>query len=370
MAWELNKKNKIYEVLKELLQYNISDIHFIEDHPVYVRNSTWDLIPQDIVFLKEELRWFIHDFLPSSKIDELIEWTEIDAAHSIWSTRLRINVYFDKYWIRLALRKISDKPPSMEKIWLDERLKSFLHEDKWLILVTWPTGSGKSTTLASMIDYINRTRKVHIITLEDPVEYVFENKNALITQREIGKHSKNWKDAMKFCLRQDPDIIMVWEMRDWETISAVLTLVETWHLVLSTLHTIDAAQTITRIIDVFPPYQQEQICVQLSLTLRAIISQRLLPTKDGNWRIAAREILVNSSAIANNIREKRIPQIISIMETWFKSWMRTMDQDLANLVAEWKVDLNYVLSRVKNVENFKSLLNSKLNETNKFRPVD
>jgi len=162
-----------------------------------------------------------------------------------------------------------------------------------------------------MIEYINQTRSSHIITLEDPIEFKYKEKKALIHQREIWKHSTSWKDAIKYALRQDPDIIMVWEMRDIETISSVLTLVETWHLVLSTLHTIDAAQTISRIIDVFPPHQQDQIAVQLSTVLDMIISQRLIKRKDWKWRVAAREILVNTQAIANNIRERKIPQIYS-----------------------------------------------------------
>lgn len=365
------KYNKLYDILKKLIDVDVSDIHILEWDNMYVRTASWNVqLVKDIIVEKDEIWWFMQDFLSVEMLDSLLDWNEVDAAYSIENVRFRINAYQDKDWIRLALRKISVNPPSLEDIWFDYSIRDYLLKDKWLILVTWPTWSWKSTSLAAMVEFINNNRNCHIITLEDPIEYIYNKKKALITQREIWKNSKSWWNAMKYAMRQDPDVIMVWEMRDLETISAVLTLVETWHLVMSTLHTIDSAQTITRIIDVFPPHQQEQIAVQLSLSLELIISQRLFPNVDNDSRIAAREIMVNTSAIANNIRERRIPQIVSIIETSRKHWMITMDQSLAHLVAEWLLSKEVVISKIKNIDSFNVLLDSLTNEKRVFKPVD
>ncbi len=362
--------NKLYDVIDSLTEYDLSDIHLSEWKNPYVRLSNWNITKAEwIVLSREEIYGFLQDILPAAKIDELIQWKEIDTAYQSEKARFRINAYLSDEGINLALRKINNKIPSFEDIQLPDWIKNNLKKDKGLILVTWPTWSGKSTTLAAMIEYINQTKSSHIITLEDPIEFKFKEKKALIHQRRIWKHSYSWKDAIKYAMRQDPDVIMVGEMRDIETISAVLTLVETWHLVLSTLHTIDAAQTINRIIDVFPPYQQEQIAVQLSTTLELIISQRLIKRKDKIGRVAAREILVNTPAVANNIRERKIPQIYSIMETGSKYWMTTMDKSLAELVAKWIIDLQEALPRVKNIDTFKIILNSYKNDW-KFVPKD
>lgn len=367
---DISTNNRIFWILKEILKEKLSDIHVLENAPVYIRDSSWEMkIKPEYVIQKEEIWWFLHTFLPDYKIETLINGTEVDAAYQIDSYFLRINAYLDRNWLRLAIRRITADCPSFESIGLPEHLKKFLNKDKWLILVTWPTWSGKSTTLAAMLDYINQTRAAHILTMEDPIEFVFNNKKSLITQREIWKNTKSFQDAMRYSLRQDPDVIMVWEMRDMESISSVLTLVETWHLVLSTLHTVDAAQTVTRIIDVFPPHKQDQVSVQLSLSLECVVSQRLLPTKDNTWRVAAREIMVNSPAIANNIRERKIPQMHSIIETWFKYGMKTMDQSLAELVMKWQIDLNTALPRVKSLEAFKILLTSMKDNADTFRPV-
>ena len=352
-------KNKFYDILNQLTEFDLSDIHITEWKEPYVRLSNGVITKASWVIVnKEDIYWFLQDILSPNKIDELLNWREIDTAYQLDSYRFRINAYLSDDWINLALRKINQNIPEFKDIWLPEWIKEHLKKDRWLILVTWPTWSWKSTTLATMIEYINQTRSSHIITLEDPIEFKYVEKKALIHQREIWKHSKSWKDAIKYALRQDPDVIMVGEMRDIETISSVLTLVETWHLVLSTLHTIDAAQTISRIIDVFPPHQQDQIAVQLSTTLDLVISQRLIKRKDWKWRVAAREILVNTTAVANNIREKKIPQIYSIMETWSQYWMTTMDKSLAELVARWIIDIQEALPKVKNIETFKIILNS------------
>lgn len=364
-------KNSIYDMLRELSKHEISDIHMAEWQFVYVRNSSWDLVKVDnLVAKKGEMWWLVHDIVSPARVEILLDWSELDSSCQVDSTYFRVNIYTDRNWIRLAFRKIPSNLPTLESVWLEKIAWDFLKKDKWLILVTWPTWSWKSTSMASMINYINENRKVHILTMEDPIEFIFENKKSLITQREIYKNSGSWTDAMKYALRQDPDVIMVWEMRDVETIQSVLSLVETWHLVISTLHTVDAAQTITRIIDVFPPHKQDQIAIQLSLSLELVISQRLLPTREWNGRVCVRDILVNTNAVSNNIRQRKIPQISSIMETWFRYWMKTMDQSMAEVVVNWKVHIDTVLPRVKNLESFKILLNSYKNETRRFNPID
>lgn len=366
MSW----KEKINSLLRNIMQYNVSDVHILQDKNVYIRNSSWDIKKmENVVLSKAEIFEFFSDFIPKDKLDKVDEGGEVDAACWIDNVRFRINIYQDKDWLRVAMRRISAHPPTMEELGLDPKLKEFLMKDKWLILVTWPTWSWKTTTLASMIEYMNNNRDSHIVTMEDPIEYVYENKRCLITQREIWKNSRSWADAIKYVLRQDPDIVMVWEMRDIETIAAVLNLVETWHLVLSTLHTIDSAQTITRIIDVFPAHQQDQIALQLSLALEMIVSQRLLPKKNW-WRVAAREVLINSPAIAKNILDKKISQITSIVETWARYWMKLMDYSMAELVANWLIDEQTVLPKVKNPQNFKTLIMSLKNAKNQFKPID
>lgn len=361
---------KLYSIIKDLIQEELSDIHILEDRPIFIRDASGQIKEKDIVVDSEELWWFIHHILPPWKIDEFMGGEEMDTSFTVENVRFRVNLFQDHDWNRIALRKISAQPPSMESIGFWEDIKEFLKKDKWLILVTWPTGSWKSTSLASMLDFINQEKTSHIITLEDPIEYVFENKTSLITQRSIWKNTRTWENALKYALRQDPDVIMLWEMRDLETIKSALTLVETWHMVLSTLHTVNAVQTISRIIDIFPPYQQEQIAVQLSMSLQMVVSQKLLPTVDMTSRVAAREILVNTTAVANNIRERRLPQISSVMETGQRYWMQTMDYSLAKLVAEWKISTDSVAGKISNMENFKTLLSALRDGKSKFKPID
>lgn len=364
------QQNKLVDMLSQILQHKVSDIHVAQDRNISIRNATGKIaFLENTLVTKEEIWGFLNTMLGANQIDSLLEWHEQDVASKIGNYYLRINAYLDRMWINLAIRKITSQSPTLDQIWIPNQLKDIFLKDKWLIVVTWPTGSWKSTTLASIIDYINSNRACHIITLEDPIEYVFENKKSLITQREIGKSSPSWWNAIKYALRQDPDVIMVWEMRDVETISAVLTLVETWHLVLSTLHTIDAAQTISRIIDVFPSAKQEQIAMQLSLWLELVISQRLLEKKDGSGKVAVRDILTNTKAVANNIRERKIHLLSSIIETGAKYGMKSMDRSMAELVLNWSVDINVALQKVSNPETFKSLVQN-INANAWFTPLD
>lgn len=347
--------NIIYKIIAQLYLKDISDIHFSEDWTVYVRDSIWEMkLVTDISIEKEEIRGLVQDHLSAEKMNQMLDGEEIDFAVNVGNWRFRVNAYLDSKWICLALRKINTTPARFSDIALSENLKKYLLKEKWLILVTGPTGSWKTTTISAMLDFINENRACHIITMEDPIEYIYQSKKSRVVQREIWKNSKSWSSAMKYVLRQDPDVIMVWEMRDLESISAALTLVETWHLVLSTLHTTSASQTITRIIDVFPPDQQEQIALQLSLALSAIVSQRLVPRKNKQWKVAVREILFNNSWVANLIREKKIPQLKNLLETSSKEWMESMDLCLAKMFLKWMVDLDTITHIIDNVSTFKS----------------
>ena len=347
----------IIELLDIISENNYSDIHICEDKNVVVRAPNGDILRLDYILWRDEIFWFANNINTPDQIDALLQWEEIDNSYTHWKSRYRINIYFDMNGINMALRKIPQKVPTMEEILLPENIKEVLHKNRWLILVTWPTGSWKSTTVASLVDYINKNMAKHIITLEDPIEFVFEEKKALINQRSVWKNTLSWQNWIKYALRQDPDVIMVGEMRDLETIQSALTLVETWHLVISTLHTSNAPQTISRIIDAFPANKQNMISTQLSLSLEMIISQRLVETIDWNWRIAAREILLWNSAIANLIRENKIAQIFSVLETSLWKWMMSMDHSLAKLVAEKKVSLQTVIPYIRNKTVFKDLVN-------------
>ena len=237
-----------------------------------------------------------------------------------------------------------------------DTVKEMCNKWKWLIIVTWPTGAWKSTNLAAMIDYINKNHKKHIITIEDPVEFAFTSDKCLINQREVWHHTKGFDIAMRSALREDPDIIMVWEMRDPETIKTAITLAETWHLVLSTLHTNDSVQTIDRIVDVFPWSQQKQIRMQLAMSLTWVISQRLIARKDRDWRIAAREILTSTDAVRNLIITWKTHQLYSVLEVWMKHWMILMDKYLILLYKKWVISRENLLAYARDKDGIEMLI--------------
>jgi twitching motility protein PilT len=249
----------------------------------------------------------------------------------------------------MVARVINEHIPSLDEIGMPKIIYNLLDLRQGLILLTGPTGCGKSTTLAAMVDYINSNQFCHIITFEDPIEYIFAPKKSVIMQRQLGTDILSFAAGLKHALRQDPNVIMVGEMRDLETIATTITLAETGHLVLATLHTYNAAQTIDRIIDIFPPHQQGQIRMQLSMTLAGVISQRLLPKKDGG-RVAAREIMLNTPAVANLIRENKIAQIRTVIETNSKDGMVSMDQDIRRLVEEKQVTKDIAKAYMDNPE--------------------
>ncbi len=268
--------------------------------------------------------------------------------------RFRVNAYRQRHSVALALRLIKSSPPDINELGLPPVISSLCNYNRGLILVTGPTGSGKSTTLAAMIDYINKTHNKHILTLEDPIEYLHRHKKSIVNQREIGVDSKNYAVALRAALRQDPDIILVGEMRDLETIGIAVTAAETGHLVLSTLHTTGAVKTIDRVIDVFPPHQQQQIRMQLSMTLVGIVSQQLLLSTDQKSRVVAVETLIATPAIRNLIRENKAHQVTSAMQSATASGMQLMDNALASLyqagsitrdaAITYAIDKNYIVT--------------------------
>jgi len=269
----------------------------------------------------------------------------MDTSYSISGLgRFRANIYKQRGGDAIALRVVSLKVPTLKELDFESAVRELTNKQRGLVLVTGPTGSGKSTTLAAMINEINHNRTAHIITLEDPIEYLHKHNKSIVNQREIGKDSRNYKSALKAILREDPDVILVGEMRDLETISIAITAAETGHLVLSTLHTIGAAKTIDRIVDVFPPFQQQQVKIQLAGVLQGIISQQLLPKVGDDGRVAALEIMTITPAIQNLIREGKTHQIESAVQTGSKYGMKTMDMAIAELYRQGQITKEVALT--------------------------
>lgn len=286
---------------------------------------------------RDDLNAFINQVLTKEQKELFFKNKDLDLAYQVEENRFRVNFAFEKDNIVIVARVISDEKPSLDEIGMPKVVKDLLDLPQGFILITGPTGCGKSTTLAAMVSYINQTRSANIITLEDPIEFIFKPDKSIISQRQLGIDMTSFGSGLKHVLRQDPNVIMLGEMRDLETISAAITLAETGHLVLATLHTYNAIQTIDRIIDIFPPHQQGQVRSQLSGILTAIISQRLLPSREGG-RVAAREILLNNNAVANLIREGKIEQIKSVIETNSALGMITMDRHIKLLYEAGKIE--------------------------------
>ena len=284
------------------------------------------------------------------------EW-QIDLAYSIpGKARFRVNAYFQRAAISAALRLIPHEMPKLGSLGLPPVLEDFTKKPRGFVLVTGPTGSGKSTSLAAMLDLINETRNEHILTIEDPIEFLHKHKKCIVNQRELGADAQSFGLGLKAALRQDPDVILVGEMRDLETISTALTAAETGHLVFATLHTHDTAQTVDRIVDVFPPEQQQQVRVQLSVALQGIVTQQLLPTADGQGRCCAAEILIPTPAVRNLIREGKTHQIYSALQTGRQFGMQTMDASLAQLVRQHKISRELAEARSSAPEELRRLM--------------
>lgn len=323
---------KIDSLLEEMESQRASDLHITVSSPPMMRKHG-SLIPVIQTVITAELaRDLVRQIADDAHFEEVITIGESDFSYSIASgTRFRVNAYKQRGNFGLAIRIITSKIPSPEELGLPSVFEQIAQKHKGLVLVTGPTGSGKSTTLASILDYINTNRNVHIITLEDPIEYVHKNKKSIVNQREIGTDSNSFANALRASLRQDPDIILVGEMRDAETIDIALTAAETGHLVFSTLHTVSAPKTIDRIIGSFPPEKQDQIRTQFASVFEAVISQQLMPRADKNGRIAAFEVMTKTPAISNLIREGKNHQLYSSMQTSAQLGMKIMDRSLYDL---------------------------------------
>ena len=322
----------INQLLEETIRRKASDLHITAGVPPMLRIDG-NLQPLgEVVLTPEDTRRFIETLLDEKQQFVFNEVGQVDFSYSVSGMgRFRVNAYRQRGSCAAAFRLIPTIIPSLKQLNLPDHLSDFTKHTRGLILVTGPTGSGKSTTLAALIDIINRERQEHIITLEDPIEYLHKHNNSIVNQREIGQDSDSYAGALRAALRQDPDVILVGEMRDLETISIAITAAETSHLVLSTLHTVGAAKTIDRIIDVFPPHQQQQVRVQLSTVLQGVISQQLLKKKDVPGRIVALEIMKSTPAISNLIREGKVHQIQSSIQMGGRLGMVTMDAYLLDL---------------------------------------
>ncbi len=345
------------ELLTMMMERKASDLHLSANSCPTMRIDG-ELVPVTQERLgPKQIHELIYAILTDGQIRELEETWELDFAYSITGlSRFRVNVHRQRGSIGAVFRAVPVDPPSLEALGMPRVLKTLAMRPRGLVLVTGPTGSGKSTTLAAMIREINVARRCHIVTIEDPIEFLHRNERSIIIQREVGSDTRGFAVALRHVLRQDPDVILIGEMRDLETISAAVTAAETGHLVLATLHTTSAAQTIDRIVDVFPPFQQEQIRVQLSSVIEGILCQTLLPLSDGKGRTCAQEILIATSAIRNLIREGKTHQMASVLQSGSAEGMQTLDQALKVLVLGAKISPQAAIAVSSNPSDFQAFL--------------
>jgi twitching motility protein PilT len=339
----------ISSYFKQAIEQNASDLHLAAGSIPALRIGG-ELVKLNHGIVKnEDLEQAITSLIDKKTMEKFARHRELDFSQEFFGSRFRINLHYQEGKIGLTARLVPKTIPGPEELFFDEIIYKLTHLKDGLILVTGPSGSGKSTTLACMINIINKERRANIITIEDPIEYLFTEEQSIIEQRELGHDTMSYASALKYALRQDPNIIMLGEMRDQETIAAALTAAETGHLVISTLHTSTAPETISRIVDVFPAHQQQQILNQLASTLRAVIAQQLLP-KIGGGRVAAREILINNSAAANLIRRNQIGQIYSVIQTSHKDGMITMNKAVDELLAQGLISDDVARNQKRDLE--------------------
>jgi len=345
-------------VLSGMVEARASDVHLTAGSPPVMRlRGKISPVEGFEPLSGQQTRDVVYSVLNDDQRKRFENNRQLDFAYAIPGiARFRVNCYFQRGSISAAFRFVPQEIPTLESLRLPQILQEFTRKPRGFVLVTGPTGSGKSTTLAAMIDEINRTREEHIMTIEDPIEFLHSHKKCIVNQRELGSDAQSFGDALKAALRQDPDVILVGEMRDLETISTALTAAETGHLVFATLHTQDTAQTIDRVIDVFPAHQQGQVRVQLSVALQGIMTQQLVPNSDGSGRVVATEILVPNPAVRNLIREGKTHQIYSVLQTSSSSGMQTMDASLAGLVREGKITRKVAEARSSTPEELGRLL--------------
>jgi twitching motility protein PilT len=345
------------EVLLQVMERNASDLHLTAGSPPMIRHHG-RLHALDYPRLTPQTtREVVYSILTNDQRQKLETDWQIDLAYSIpGKARFRVNAYFQRAAISAALRLIPHEMPKLGSLGLPPVLEDFTKKPRGFVLVTGPTGSGKSTSLAAMLDLINETRHEHILSIEDPIEFLHKHKKCIVNQRELGADAQSFALGLKAALRQDPDVILVGEMRDLETISTALTAAETGHLVFATLHTQSAPGTIDRVIDAFPAAQQDQIRIQLAATLEGVVTQALLPTADGKGRVPALEILFPDDAVRNLIRQAKVEQVYSVMQTGTARGMQTMEQSLADLTLRGVVTYDVALSRSSRPEQLGGIL--------------
>ncbi len=346
------------ELLEIVLEREASDLHLTAGSPPVIRlHGDLVALTDYPVLTPRGLQAMIYAILPQRKRERLEQDLELDTSFALPAkARFRVNVYFQRDSIGAAFRLIPFQIKTIEELALPPVVSEMARFPRGFVLVTGPTGSGKSTTLAALVDIVNNERKAHIMTVEDPIEFLHKHKNSMVNQREVGSDTHGFANALKHVLRQDPDVILVGEMRDLETIQTAITAAETGHLVFATLHTQDAPQTIDRVIDVFPPHQQQQVRVQLSTSLQAVVTQQLLQTPDGKGRVAACEVLIATPAVRNLIREAKVHQIYSVMQAGGRFGMRTMDASLAELVRSGQITQELAMERCHDPEELNRLL--------------
>jgi twitching motility protein PilT len=350
--------HSIDDLLAVMVEHDASDLHLPVGSPPVMRvRGQLEKLPEAEKLSAERSRDLIYGILSTEQQKQLEQKRQLDFSYSVPGlARFRVNAYFQRQSVGAAFRLIPARIRSLQELRMPERLYELCDRPRGLVLVTGPTGSGKSTTLAALLDRINETRAEHILTIEDPIEFLHWHRRCIVNQREIGSDAISFAEGLRAALRQDPDVILVGEMRDLETIQTALTAAETGHLVFATLHTQSAPQTIDRVIDVFPPEQQDQVRVQLAATLQGVVTQNLIPTADGRGRVAALEVLLPDDAVRNLIRQGKIEQIYSVMQTNVLRGMQTMEQSLAELTLERVITPEAAFARTTRGEQLLGLL--------------
>src|ERR1700733_14448014 len=356
----MEKMPHLRELLLLTVQENASDLHLTEKSPPIFRIDG-RLIPlKDEPLSRIQIQEMIYSVLSEGQRAKFEVDKELDFSLALTGLdRFRVNVHIQRGSVEAAFRRISLFIPSMEELQLPPVITDLARKQNGLVLITGPTGTGKTTTLASMINLINTERTSVIMCIEDPIEYIFTNKKSVIKQREVHRDTNSFAEALKRCLRQDPDVIVVGEMRDLETISTALTAAETGHLVLATVHPPDAPQTVERIIDVFPPFQQQQVRLQLSTALQGVISQKLAPRASGKGRIMVAEIMVATAGVRNMIREKTVEQLRSAIQTGGQYGMRTFDKSLCELYEKGIITQQTAMNMATDVNELQTLMSKK-----------
>src|SRR5680860_378824 len=346
------------DVLRTMVETKASDVHITPGVPPAMRDKGKIVHMEGFdVLSSQETREIVYGILNDDQRKRFENAKQLDFAYAIPGiARFRVSCFFQRGSVSAAFRLVPQDIPSLDSLGVPQVLRELCDKPRGFVLVTGPTGSGKSTTLAAMVDVINEERQDHILTIEDPIEFLHQHKRSIVNQREVGSDAPDFALGLRAALREDPDVILVGEMRDLETISTALTAAETGHLVFATLHTQDTAQTVDRIVDVFPPSQQQQVRVQLSVALQGIVTQQLLPTADGMGRCAAAEILIPTPAVRNLIREGKTHQIYSTLQTGGSHGMQTMDAALVDLVRRDKITRELAESRSSSPEELRRLM--------------